>query len=121
MAHHPINYTVHFFLELAGLYALGLWGWTVTDNGVFRVVLAIGLPALAAVVWGVFGTPGDSRGKPEINVPGWVRLFIESGYFILATLAFISAGAATAGLIFGIVALVQMLTGYDRIGWLLAH
>lgn len=121
MAHHPINYTIHFFLELAGLYALGLWGWTVTDNGVLRFVLAIGLPVLAAAVWGVFGTEGDSRGAPVVKVPGWVRLVIEFGYFVLATLAFLAAGAAIAGLIFGIVALVQMLTGYDRIGWLLTH
>lgn len=121
MAHHPINYTVHFFLELVGLYAFGLWGWQSTDNGLLRVVLAIGLPAAAAAVWGVFGTAGDSRGKPVVNVPGWVRIVIEFGYFGLATWAFYAAGATTAGLIFGLVALVQMLTGYDRLGWLLTH
>jgi hypothetical protein len=121
MAHHPLNYTVHFFLELAGLYALGLWGWTVTDNGGLRVALAIGLPVLAAAVWGIFGTTGDSRGAPVIKVPGWVRLVIELGYFALATGAFFAAGATIAGLIFGLVALVQVLTAYDRLGWLLTH
>lgn len=121
MAHHPVNYTVHFFLELAGLYALGLWGWTFTDNTLLRIILMLGLPILAAAVWGIFGTEGDSRGAPVIKVPGWVRLVIEFSYFALATWAFFAAGATTAGWVFGIVALVQMLTGYDRLGWLLSH
>ena len=124
MSRNPLNYTVRFILELVGLYALGLWGWQATDNTFLRLVLAIGLPVVAAAAWGVFGTVGDSRGqggKPPVAVPGWARLALEVAYFALATWAFIAAGAATAGVIFGLVALVQTLLAYDRLGWLLTH
>lgn len=124
MSKNPINYTVRFILELVGLYAFGLWGWQATDNTFLRIILAVGLPVLAATAWGVFGTVGDSRGqggKPPIAVPGWIRLAVEVAYLALAAGAFIAAGAATAGLIFGLVAFVQTALTYDRIGWLLSH
>ena len=123
MSKNPINYTVRFILELAGLYAFGLWGWQASDNIFLRLALAIGLPLLAATAWGVFSTIGDSRGqgKALIAVPGWLRLALEVGYFALATWAFYAAGADTAGLVFGLVALVQTLLAYDRLGWLLTH
>ena len=125
VSRNPINYTVHFILELVGLYAFGLWGWQASDNGIIRLILAIGLPLVAGVAWGVFGTPGDKRGRPEIKIPveipGWLRLALEVGYFALATLAFYAVGDTTVALVFGLVALVQTLLAYDRIGWLLTH
>src|SRR4051794_8990145 len=114
MSKNPINYTVRFILELVGLYAFGLWGWQFSDNTVLRLLLAIVLPVLAATAWGVFSTVGDSRGqgKALVAVPGWARLALEVAYFALATWAFVAAGAATVGLVFGLVALVQTLLAY---------
>ena len=48
--------TVAFASELAALAALGHWGW-VTGAGAARVLLAVGAPAVAAVLWGVFAAP----------------------------------------------------------------
>jgi hypothetical protein len=48
--------TVAFVSELAALAALGHWGW-VTGSGAVRLLLAIGTPAVAAVLWGVFAAP----------------------------------------------------------------
>jgi hypothetical protein len=118
---NPINYTIRFILELVGLYAFGLWGWQAAANDFLRFILAIGLPLIAATIWGVFGTTGDSRGKPVITVVGWLRLALEVGYFALATGAFYAAGAPGAALVFGVVALMQTLSAYDRLGWLLTH
>ena len=47
MGQNPINLALRFFLELAGLYCMGYWGWT-RHNGVLRYLLVIGLPLLAA-------------------------------------------------------------------------
>jgi len=118
---NPINYTVRFILELVGLYAFGLWGWQAAAGDLLRFSLAIGLPLIAATIWGVFGTTGDSRGKPVIAIAGWLRLVLEVGFFALATAAFYVAGAPVAALVFGVVALVQTLSAYDRLGWLISH
>ncbi|HEX2912538.1 MAG TPA: YrdB family protein [Chloroflexia bacterium] len=120
MSGNPVNLGVRFLLELVGLYAFGFYGWQAND-GFLRIVLAIGLPLLAAAIWGIFGTTGDNRGAPVIAVPGAVRLGIELIFFVLATLAFYAGGAPTAALVFGVVSLVQNLASYDRMGWLLGH
>jgi hypothetical protein len=50
-----------------------------------------------------------------------LRLVLEVGYFALATAAFYAAGAPVAALVFGVAALVQTLSAYDRLGWLISH
>jgi hypothetical protein len=49
--------TVAFLAELAALAALAVWGWSVPDPTVWRLVLAVAVPAVAAVLWGVFAAP----------------------------------------------------------------
>ncbi len=46
-----------FASELAALAALAFWGWTVPGSTLPRVLLAVGAPVLAAVLWGVFAAP----------------------------------------------------------------
>jgi hypothetical protein len=50
------NDGLRFLLELAALASLGYWGFAEND-GVLRWVLGIGLPVLAAAVWGTFVSP----------------------------------------------------------------
>jgi hypothetical protein len=47
---------VAFAAELAALAALAHWGW-VTGSGAGRLLLAVGVPAVAGVLWGVFAAP----------------------------------------------------------------
>lgn len=113
MGQNPINLALRFFLELAALYCLGYWGWT-QHSGVWRYVLAIGLPLLAAVFWGVFRVPNDG-GAPVVQVPGIVRLLIEAVVFGSATWCLLDASATTAGWIFGGITLFHYLISYDRV------
>jgi hypothetical protein len=83
-----------------------------------RYVLAIGLPLLAATIWGVFRVPGDG-GTPVVRVPGFVRFLIEILYFGFASWTLFSSGATTSGWIFSGITLVHYLISYDRIAWLL--
>jgi hypothetical protein len=117
MGQNPINLALRFFLELAALYFIGYWGWT-QHAGVLRYLLAIGLPLLAAVIWGVFRVPGDG-GAPRVRVPGIVRLLIEVVFFGFAIWGLFDAGGTTAGWIFGGITLFHYLISYDRIAWLL--
>jgi hypothetical protein len=68
MGYHPINLALRFLLELAALYFIGRWGWVQYD-GIWRYILAIGLPLVAATIWGVFRVPDDG-GAPVVRALG---------------------------------------------------
>ena len=117
MAYHPINLGVRLLLELA---ALAYWGWQQSD-GFLRFVLAIGIPVLAAALWGTFAVPDDrSRsGRAPIPVPGIVRLALELAFFGFAVWALYDAGLVTSSIGTGIIVIIHYIVSYERIGWLL--
>lgn len=51
------NATLAFLLELTALGVLAWGGWRLGGDGVLRVLLAVSLPVLAAVLWGAFAAP----------------------------------------------------------------
>lgn len=120
MGSNPINLAVRFILEISGMLALGRWGWLQSD-GIFKYLLALGLPLLAAAAWGTFGVPGDpSRsGKAPVPVPGLLRLLLELVYFGAATWGLFAAGLPALGGIFGGIVLMHYGVSYDRLAWLL--
>jgi hypothetical protein len=83
MSNNPINLILRFLLEIAILFSLGYWGWT-QQQGVLRYVLAIGLPIIAAVIWGTVRVPGDAShsGTARVPVPGTLRLIIRLGNLV---------------------------------------
>lgn len=117
MGSNPVNLAFRFLLELAGLFAMGYWGWQQGD-GWRGWLLMLGVPLIAAVLWGTFRVDNDP-GKAPVRVPGAVRLALELAYFGFATWALIDAGAVIAGWILGGAVLVHYLFSYDRILWLL--
>ena len=62
---------VRFLLELGMLGALGYWGFKTGDTTSAKALLGVGVPLLAAVVWGLFIAP-----KATVEVPKavWVGL-----------------------------------------------
>ena len=62
---------VRFLLELCMLGALGYWGFETGDSTLTQVLLGLGAPLLAAIVWGLFIAP-----KATFEVPKavWVGL-----------------------------------------------
>jgi len=119
MGSNPINLAVRFILEIAGLVALGWWGWNQSE-GILRFVLALGIPILAAVIWGTFNVVDDpSRsGKAPVKVPGIVRLLLELAFFASAIWSLFAMGVTTLGWIYGIVVLIHYVVSYDRVAWL---
>jgi hypothetical protein len=116
---NPFNLAVRFILEMAGLVALGWWGWN-QGEGILRFLLALGIPFLAAVLWGTFAVPDDpSRsGEARVPVPGIVRLMLELAFFVLATWSLFATGLTTLGWIYGIAVLIHYVISYDRVMWL---
>lgn len=121
MAQNPLNLALRFILELVALYSVGYWGWT-AHSGPRRYLLVIGLPLLAAVLWGTFRVPGDASASGEalVAVPGIVRLALELALFGGATWGLYAAGATRSALLLGVITLIHYALSYDRILWLLS-
>ncbi len=77
---------VRFALELAALAALGYAGWTVPGALWARVALAVGLPVVAAAVWGRWVAPRAPR-----RLPDPAKLGIELIVFAAATVGLLLA------------------------------
>ena len=105
-----LNLAVKFLLELAALAAFGLFGASVAD-GVLAVVLAIGLPVVAAVAWGTFAAP-----RARHRLPLRLRAPFELGVFALAALALWQAESWVLGAAFAVVAVANalLLTAFDQ-------
>ncbi len=115
MSNNPLNLTLRFALEIAGLFAFALWGWT-QHVGVLRYLLAIGAPLAAAILWGVFRAEEPlGPQKPPVTIPGALRLALEIAFFGLAVWAFYAAGRPIWGLVFALLVLFHYLISYDRV------
>jgi hypothetical protein len=81
------NLGLRFLLELCALAALAYWGTQAGRGLLLRLVLGIGAPLVAAVVWGTFVAP-----KATVPVSAPVRILIEVVIFGLAALGLAAAG-----------------------------
>jgi hypothetical protein len=82
-----VNLGLRFLLELASLGALGYWGFTLPLGLLSRLLLGLGAPLAAALLWGTFVSP-----KAAIPLPGEWRLVPEALVFGAATAALYFAG-----------------------------
>ena len=73
------NLGVAFGMEIAGLGIFAWWGWRTGDNLGLRVLLAIGLPLIAAVTWGLFAAPTADYGSPVVTTVVKVAFFGLAG------------------------------------------
>jgi len=120
MSKHPLNLAVRFALEVGAILTFGIWGFRSSESWT-RILLAIGLPLLFALLWGVFAVRNDpSRsGKTVVPTPGFIRLILELVLFACATWMLLNLGHRTIGWIFGAIVFLHYAISYDRTGWLL--
>ena len=121
MGAHPLNLAIRFLLELTALASAGYWGWK-TGDGFMRLILAIGIPLVLAVIWGTFNVPGDpSRsGQAPVVTPGMVRLLIEFAVLGFGAWTMYQAISPKAAVVYGVVEILHYAVSYDRIAWLLS-
>lgn len=119
MGSHPVNLTLRFLLELAALFAFGLWAWR-ANAGPLKWLLVIGLPVLAACAWTVLAVPEDpSRsGAAPVPIPGLMRLALEAVFFAAAVLCLRGVGWNAWGTGLAVVTILHYLASYDRLTWL---
>ncbi|WP_323377620.1 YrdB family protein [Streptomyces sp. RB17] len=67
-----------FLLELAALGFLGWWGFGAGHEGVLRILLGLGTPLLAVVVWALFAAP-RARWRPRLPLVLVVKALVLGG------------------------------------------
>ncbi len=120
MSKHPVNLAIRFALEVAAIITFAIWGLKLLDSWV-SIILAILLPLLFALLWGVFAVPNDpSRsGKTVVVTPGLIRLVLELVLFGIAAWMLFDLEYLKLGWIFSTVVIIHYASSYDRIAWLL--
>jgi hypothetical protein len=76
-----------FVSEIAALVALGVWGFTASGPTALRVVLGLGAPLAAAVLWGLFAAPQAAFDVPVLAV------VVKLGVFGAAVAALLAVGS----------------------------
>lgn len=120
MGFHPLNLGLRFLLELAAIFAIGVWGKSLND-GFLGYVWMVAFPLVGAMVWGTFRTAHDrsASGHAPVAVPGWVRLVLEWIFFGWAVWGLLQIGNSNAAYLLAGISLFHYILSYDRIGWLL--
>ncbi len=120
MSQNFLNLALRFLLELSALFAMGYWGWSAAQ-GIFRFVLAAGIPLLAAFLWGSVRQPEDAPQQKHVLFPvhGSVRLLLEFLFFGFAVWGLYKANAPRQANILAAVVLFHYVISYDRVGRLL--
>jgi hypothetical protein len=101
------NLALRFLLELCALIALGYWGFATGSGAIAKVVLCIGAPLVAAVVWGVFVAP-----RAPVELPGVLVLLLQVLVFGSAAAGLATTGHRTLALMFAVVVVINAILIY---------
>jgi hypothetical protein len=98
------NLALRFLLELAGLAAYCYWGFTVPTGLPTKLLVGLGLPVVAAVLWGVFASP-----KATVPLPDAAKLAFEVVWFGAAAVLLAAAGRLTLAIVFAVLVIVNRI------------
>ena len=98
------NLALRFLLELCALAALGYWGFQTGQSLSVKIGLAIGVPLLAAVVWGTFISP-----RATVRMPTWVWLVLQAAVFGCAAAGLAATGQRTLAGVFVLAVAINSL------------
>ncbi len=111
-----VELVYRFGLELALLGGLGYWGWHLGSAAPTRIALALLLPAVGAILWGLFVSP-----RARVAVPGPLRLTVEVALFGLAAYGIWTSGSRAAAETLLTAVGLHYVLAWDRLVWLLRH
>lgn len=56
-----LNLLLSFLLELVLLFLVGYWGFHIGEKPLLNYMLALALPVVVAVIWGIWAAPKSAR------------------------------------------------------------
>src|SRR5690348_517258 len=101
------NLLVRFLLELCMLGSLGYWGFQTSNGLLVKIVLGLGAPLLAAIVWGTFISP---KAAIPLSAPLWI--LIQVAVFGAAMAALAATGRPTLAWTLGVAATLNGVLMY---------
>ena len=101
------NLALAFLLELCMLAAFAYWGFQTGAGLGMQLVLGIGAPVLAAVVWGIFVAP-----RAPVKLPPALHLVFVVVIFGLAVVALAAVGQPTLAWALGVVFAINRVLIY---------
>jgi hypothetical protein len=105
-----VNELLAFLLELVAFGVMCWWGFETGGNLGLHLLLGIGTPAVAIVLWSLIAAP---RARFKVPLPG--VLLLKAVVFGGAALCLWGVGHPVLGLVFAVVALVNTaLATVDR-------
>ncbi|MGP4022974.1 YrdB family protein [Actinomadura sp. 3N407] len=105
-----LNEGLAFLLEIAAVVALAWWGFTTGGNVLVDIVLGVGAPVAAMVLWGMFAAP---KARFKVALP--FVMLVKAAVFGAGALAFHGVGHPALAITFAVVALVNtVLLTMDR-------
>ncbi len=97
-----LNLLVSFLLELIMLYLYGYWGYNTGEHPVMSYVLAVLLPGIVIILWGVWAAP---KSKHRLKNP--LRSVVKLSLFLLAAVLGFNAGQPAWSIWFGAITLLN--------------
>jgi hypothetical protein len=101
------NLLVRFLLELCILGSLGYWGFQTHSGMLAKILLGLGAPLLAAIVWGAFVSP---KAAVSLSAPVWI--LVQVGVFGAAMAALAAMGRPALAWSLGLAAIVNGVLMY---------
>ena len=93
------NDVLRFLLELFAFVTLGIWGFVAFPLPWPGVLVGLGAPALAILLWALFVSP-----KAVFRIDPFVRAFVEIAVFSAAAIAWWTLGQPVVAVAFAVVA-----------------
>ena len=98
-----LNLALAFFLEVALLAILGVWGYEMGATYGWQWPLAIASPLAIAIFWGMFLAPRAVR-----PVPSALRMMLKIVVFGLGCAALVAIGQVTNAIWFGVTSAINL-------------
>jgi hypothetical protein len=102
-----VNLVLAFLLELGALVALGYWGFHTGQVMIAKIGLAIGAPAIAVIVWALFGAPTATWA-----LQGNWHLIVAAIFFGAAAVALFSTGQRQWAIAFALLVVLNHILIY---------
>lgn len=88
--------TAFFLLELCAMVAFGYWGYHIQVGVFLRIILAVAVPLIVAILWGMLLSPKASFPIFSYPVRNALKLIVFAG----ASAALYASGLGILGIIF---------------------
>ncbi|MEO8906839.1 MAG: YrdB family protein [Microbacteriaceae bacterium] len=96
-----INDVLQFFIELFAFVSLGVWGFVAWPLP-WSVVVGVGAPLLAIVLWALFLSP-----RAVLHIDSYAKALIEIAVMVSAAYAWWDLGQPIVAIVFAAVAAVS--------------